>query len=40
MASKFFLIAQREYLTRVRKKSFIVLTLTLVFLYLHRQYPN
>ena len=27
MTSKFFLIAQREYLTRVRKKSFIVLTL-------------
>lgn len=27
MASKFFLVAQREYLTRVRKRAFIVLTL-------------
>lgn len=32
MASKFFLIAQREYLTRVRKKSFIVLTLAVPLL--------
>ncbi|MEJ7663713.1 MAG: hypothetical protein WKG07_31360 [Hymenobacter sp.] len=27
MASKFLLVAQREYLTRVRKRAFIVLTL-------------
>jgi len=27
MASKFFLVAQREYLTRVRKRAFVVLTL-------------
>jgi ABC-2 type transport system permease protein len=32
MASKFFLIAQREYLTRVRKKSFIILTLAVPLL--------
>ena len=32
MASKFFLIAQREYLTRVRKKAFIVLTLAVPLL--------
>ena len=32
MASKFFLIAQREYLTRVRKKSFILLTLAVPLL--------
>jgi len=27
MASKFLLVAQREYLTRVRKRAFVVLTL-------------
>lgn len=32
MASKFFLVAQREYLTRVRKKAFIVLTLAVPLL--------
>ncbi len=32
MASKFFLIAQREYLTRVRKKAFVVLTLAVPLL--------
>jgi ABC-2 type transport system permease protein len=32
MASKFFLIAQREFLTRVRKKSFIILTLAVPLL--------
>ena len=32
MASKFFLIAQREYLTRVRKRAFIVLTLAVPLL--------
>ena len=32
MASKFLLIAQREYLTRVRKKAFIVLTLAVPLL--------
>ncbi|GAA4029611.1 ABC transporter permease [Hymenobacter glaciei] len=32
MASKFFLIAQREYLTRVRKKAFIILTLAVPLL--------
>ena len=32
MTSKFFLIAQREYLTRVRKKAFIVLTLAVPLL--------
>jgi ABC-2 type transport system permease protein len=32
MASNFFLIAQREYLTRVRKKAFIVLTLAVPLL--------
>ncbi|MBF9143411.1 ABC transporter permease [Hymenobacter properus] len=32
MASKFLLVAQREYLTRVRKKAFIVLTLAVPLL--------
>lgn len=32
MASKFLLVAQREYLTRVRKKAFILLTLTVPLL--------
>ncbi len=32
MASKFFLVAQREYLTRVRKKAFVVLTLAVPLL--------
>jgi len=32
MASKFFLVAQREYLTRVRKKAFIILTLAVPLL--------
>ncbi|MDQ2770623.1 MAG: ABC transporter permease [Bacteroidota bacterium] len=32
MASKFFLIAQREYLTRVRKRTFIMLTLAVPLL--------
>ncbi|MDO7853055.1 ABC transporter permease [Hymenobacter convexus] len=32
MASKFLLVAQREYLTRVRKKSFIILTLAVPLL--------
>ncbi len=32
MASKFLLVAQREYLTRVRKRAFIVLTLLVPFI--------
>ncbi|ALW87083.1 ABC transporter permease [Hymenobacter sedentarius] len=32
MASKFLLVAQREYLTRVRKKAFIILTLAVPLL--------
>ncbi|MBD2766393.1 ABC transporter permease [Hymenobacter sp. BT664] len=32
MASKFLLVAQREYLTRVRKKAFIILTLSVPLL--------
>jgi ABC-2 type transport system permease protein len=32
MASKFLLVAQREYLTRVRKKAFVVLTLLVPFI--------
>ena len=32
MVSKFLLVAQREYLTRVRKKAFIVLTLAVPLL--------
>lgn len=32
MASKFLLVAQREYLTRVRKRAFVVLTLLVPFI--------